>query len=257
MSTLHYRRYGSGIPVVLIHGFLETHELWNSFAPRLAAGCDVITIDLPGFGLSPLPDAGFTLDDVADRVVAFLDTIQVETCIMIGHSLGGYVTLAVAARYPHRLLAFGLFHSTALADSDEKKVSRNKVIEFVKTHGVEAFVRPFIPPLFFDQQHPAIPQQVAVGLRTSQETLTGYAAAMRDRPDRTHVLRSFEGPILLLAGEKDTGVPLETLERQAVMAKRPILHRFPHVAHMGMFEDEPATLQAVASFVQACTSQVS
>ena len=248
-SGIHYSDQGNGFPVLLIHGFCETSEIWNSFSEKLSTRFRVLSIDLPGFGGSEMLPETFSLSDVAAKVLQWLNDLKIETCMVIGHSLGGYVTLSMAEQQPEKIKAFGLFHSTAYADSEERKQSRNKVIEFVSAHGVAPFVESFIPPLFYNQTNPHIPNVVKLAGTTRKESLIAYVKAMRDRPDRTTVLRDFHGKILLLAGEMDSGIPLETVKKQALLSPHSVLKILPSVAHMGMFEDEPTSLTVVNNFL--------
>jgi pimeloyl-ACP methyl ester carboxylesterase len=248
-SGIHYSDQGNEYPVLLIHGFCETSEIWNSFSEKISTRFRVLSIDLPGFGGSDMLPEPFSLSDVATRVLRWLYDLKIETCMVIGHSLGGYVTLAMAEQQPEKIKAFGLFHSTAYADSEERKQSRNKVIEFVSAHGVGPFVESFIPPLFYNQANPHIPHIVKLAGTTRKESLIAYVKAMRDRPDRTTVLRDFHGKILLLAGEMDSGIPLETVKKQALLSSHSDLKILPSVAHMGMFEDEVTSLAEVTDFL--------
>ena len=206
-------------------------------------------MDLPGFGQSKLLPSGFSIADVATKALSLLEAFKIEECISIGHSLGGYVTLAMADQRPDILKAFGLFHSTAYPDAEERKISRNKVIEFVSNHGVAPFIESFIPPLFYDQTNQHIQSIVRLASQTKQETLIAYVKAMRDRPDRTNVLKHFKRPILFIAGEKDMGIPSESLKKQANMASDVTLNLLSEVAHMGMFEAEETTLYQVKEFL--------
>src|SRR3990170_1447292 len=127
MKTLNYRESGSGPTVILIHGFPMNQQVWNDFAEKLSASFQVVTLDLPGFGKSPaLPD-GFSLEGVALTIHTWIKEKKYAHPIIVGHSLGGYVTLALADRDMDIMAGMCLFHSTALADSDEKKESRDKV----------------------------------------------------------------------------------------------------------------------------------
>ena len=248
-SGIFYTDQGQGFPIVLIHGFCETHEIWQSFSRELSKHYRVICFDLPGFGNSKLLPDGFSIVDVATHVQKFLTDLRVHSCAVIGHSLGGYVTLELVNRSPRLVKAFGLFHSTAYPDTDEKRISRNKVVEFVTSHGVTPFTSSFIPPLFFDQSNPHIPEVVKLASKTPLETLISYTKAMRDRFARTDVLANFTGPILFLAGEKDTGISPDSVRKQADLAKNPTLHIIENVAHMGMFEKEEPTLSLVNDFL--------
>ena len=246
---IFYTDTGEGFPIILIHGFCETHEVWNELASELARECRVICIDLPGFGLSELPPVPFTLLSIAQKINHLIGSLGISKTVVIGHSLGGYVTLAMIENDPQFFMGFGLFHSTALADSEEKKISRNKVIEFVTIHGVTQFIQSFVPPLFSDPNNVYINDSVSMGLMTRSETLIAYTTAMRDRPDRTNVLKAFNGPILFLAGELDTVINIETIKTQAKLAHTPILVTMQSVAHMGMYEDKLTSLNCLRGYL--------
>lgn len=248
-NNVFYTDQGEGFPVILIHGFCETHEVWTRFAEKLSADFRVISVDLPGFGNSKSLPEGFSIADAAKKIIELLDALNIKKCVPIGHSLGGYVTLAMVRQQVNLFSGFGLFHSTAYADSDERKTARNKVIEFVTNNGVAAFIETFIPPLFHDKSNPDIPFAVKMALQTKQETLTGYAKAMRDRPDLTSVIQKFTNPIIFIAGEKDTVIPPDALEKQAKLAAKPDLHVIRETAHMGMFEKEAETLNLIGKFL--------
>ena len=187
--------------------------------------------------------------DVGSKVIEWLTELGIKSCVPVGHSLGGYVTLAMAHQKPELLKAFGLFHSTAYPDSEERKFSRNKVIEFVSKYGVAPFIESFIPPLFHDKTNPHIPGLVKRSSQTDVATLIAYVKAMRDRPDRTNVLQEFQGTILFIAGEKDSGISPDSVRKQAGLATKVDFNLLPEVAHMGMFESEDKTLSLVHKFL--------
>jgi len=249
-NGIFYTDSGKGFPVVFIHGFCETHSIWDSFIVPVEKTYRVISIDLPGFGRSKFLKAPFSIDDVAEVVLSFLDSIDIKEFIVIGHSLGGYVTLAMAKQAPLRVKAFGLFHSTAFGDTPEKQLSRNKVIEFVEANGVEPFIKSFIPPLFYNQSSASIPPVVDIALTTPKETLIEYTAAMRDRPERLAVLEGFKGNVLFIVGEKDGVFTPESIDQQVHLAPQSMVFKFKDVAHMGMFEAEEPTQQAVLTFLK-------
>jgi pimeloyl-ACP methyl ester carboxylesterase len=254
-AGIFYADQGKGFPVVLIHGFCETHEIWRSFSQELSRNFRVIAIDLPGFGKSQLLQEPFSITDVGSKVLQCLHALKIESCIAIGHSLGGYVSLAMVDEQPKLFKGFGLFHSTAYPDAEDRKLSRNKVIEFVSKHGVAPFIESFIPPLFFRHDNPHIAPVVRLASQTNVATLIAYVKAMRDRPDRTNVLREFEGAILFIAGEKDSGISPDSMRKQASLVAKVDFNLLPEVAHMGMFENEDGTLSLVHKFLTQETSQ--
>lgn len=249
MSSIFHRSLGKGTPVVLLHGFCESNEIWGPFADELSQSCQVFIPDLPGFGKSePIP-APFTIDDVARRVWEWADHLGLKQPFVVGHSLGGYVTLAMAEQRPNDLGGICLFHSTARADTDEKNLNRNKVIDFVNRNGVAPFIETFVPGLFYQKGHAAIPLVYPVAYRTQAATLTAYAAAMRERPDRTSVLATFPGPVLIIAGANDEIVPLDTLMGQSVLPSNGRLAILSDTGHMGMYEAKGRSVKVVLDWV--------
>jgi len=249
MSSLSFKRLGKGKPIILMHGFPMNQTVWEDFVPLLTHHFEVITVDLPGFGESPLPQQPFSIDQVADIVLGWLAAEKILGSTLIGHSLGGYVALAMLEKQPALFSGLGLFHSTALADSEEKKESRLKVVEFIEKNGVLAFTSNFIPPLFANQNHKAIDAVRNIAVQSSESAVTGYTLAMRNRPDRTEVLKKLEVPILFLAGEADPGIPVNSILKQSEYCKSPQVHFLKQVAHMGMFENPKEAANLIRSFV--------
>lgn len=250
---MHYRSEGKGAPVVLVHGFCETGELWNGFSAELSAEYEVLIPDLPGFGQSGPLVGEFQVSDVADYFYQWLTSLEKGKVTVIGHSLGGYITLELAKRHPQVLQAIGLFHSTALPDPEEKKATRNKVIEFVRENGVELFADSFVPQLFYaanrDRLANEVKNAVNIAAQTPPDTLIQYTRAMRDRADRTDVLASGL-PVLFIAGSQDLSVPIERSEQQIPMIKDGEAYVLKNTAHMGMFEAYDETLGMVRQFLR-------
>lgn len=250
MNTPYFRELGNGSPVVLLHGFPFTNRIWDAFAQKLSENFHVIAPDLPGFGRSPLPVGRLSIDSVAEILIHWLREKKILNAVLIGHSLGGYVTLAMAKKAPELFAAIGLFHSTAFADSEEKKESRNKVIEFIDKHGVQKFTANFISPLFANQENHAIKTIQSIAIQASEDSVKSYTLAMRDRPDLTTVLRDFKKPILFIAGERDAGIPIDAVKKQSQFNPLSEVHVLPDVAHMGMVESENQTLEIVRRFIK-------
>ena len=113
---------GHGLPVVLLHGLCENLSLWNRLRVALNKNHQIITYDLPGFGKSDKLSNKFTLDDVAEILHEDLqDKLEIDKYVVLGHSLGGYISLALANKYPESILGYGLINSTSYADNEERK----------------------------------------------------------------------------------------------------------------------------------------
>ena len=237
--SLYYQSSGQGAAVMLLHGFGEDGSIWG-FQKVLEQHFKVLIPDLPGSGRSQLI-ADMSLEGLADAVHFILQQEGIETCILIGHSMGGYITLAFAEKYGHLLKGFGLFESAAFADTEEKIATRRKGIAFINEHGAYNFLKTAIPNLYSPatkQSNPSlIEQQLEAGRNFSNEALVAYYEAMIRRPDRTEVLRRSTVPVLFVLGRHDTAVPLETGIAQCHLPQIAYIHVLDNSGHMGMVEE--------------------
>ena len=252
----HYQIYGQGLPVVFIHGFCEDSHMWEHWKKRLS-GCLVIRIDLPGFGQTPL-DKAYSIDAMAELVDRVLDQAGITQCIMIGHSMGGYVSLAFAEKKPEKLFGLGLIHSHPYADTDETKAARLKRKQFVEKNGAEAYVKQLIPSLFapenINNQQPTIDSLIARASKYSAQGILNALQAMHDRPDRSDILKKSTIPILFLIGKKDQAIPEPFSMNQLGLPEIASIHIHEDVGHMGMFEAPELCLAQVKSFIKLCRS---
>jgi pimeloyl-ACP methyl ester carboxylesterase len=251
--SLFYRIEGEGEPVMLIHGFAEDGDIWDGIAGELCKEYKVIVPDLAGSGRSTGNMENASMQGMADHIEMILDKEKIDSCFMIGHSMGGYITLAFAEKHADKLKGLGLFHSTAFPDSDEKKSARNKNVEFIKKHGSAKFIEQAIPGLFSDltkKQHPEfIDDMIEKYSSFSAISLVAYTEAMRDRPDRTEVLKKFGQRVLLIIGEYDTAIPIEQSLRLCKIADFAYIYIAAHSGHLGMLEEPEYCLKAIRDFL--------
>jgi pimeloyl-ACP methyl ester carboxylesterase len=254
-SPVYYRVAGQGKPVVLIHGFAEDSSVWIYQEAFLDPHFKLIIPDLPGSGRSPLIKKA-DIETYADIIKQLVET-EVPgkgTVTMIGHSMGGYIILAFAEKYPGLLNAFGLFHSSAFADTEEKKQARKKSIEFINANGAHAFLRTATPGLFaeaFTQQHAALIEALVEALKYfTKEALVQYYEAMIARPDRTQVLKEFAKPVLFIIGEHDKAVPMENSLKQCYLPAESHVHMLHQSAHMGMWEEKEKANDILLAFIK-------
>ena len=244
---------GQGQPVMLVHGFGEDHRVWDFQTAQLQKRFMLILPDLPGSGASQLND-DVSMENLAASLHAILEQENLESIVMLGHSMGGYVTLAFADKYPSMLKAFGLVHSTAAADTDEKKETRKKSIEFIKVHGTHEFMKATSPNLFSSHTRKHNPGLVDVLINQYKDldpaSLIAYYEAMMQRPDRKEVLKNFTRPLLFLAGEEDTAVPYDQVMQQSRIALLSYLHVLHLSGHMGMWEEPNESSFILEEFIK-------
>lgn len=252
--TLAYRQKGRGTVVMLLHGFGETGAIWKGQFD-LFADCCLVVPDLPGSGGSDaVPD--MSLEGLADVVHALWQEVTGQNplpFILIGHSMGGYITMAFAEKYPRLLRAFGLFHSSAYADSAEKKEARQKGIAFIETHGATEFLKTTLPTLYAVQKDEPqagwIKTHLAEAHNFSAQNLVSYYKAMMQRPDRTPVLVQTSVPVLFVMGQHDKATPLADGLRQCHLPSIAYIHILEQSGHMGMIEEKDRVNQLLLQFV--------
>lgn len=256
MKLLAHQQTGSGKDnLVFIHGFCENQSIWKNFVPHFEQTHQVLTLDLGGFGESKalLPQP-CSIETLAEQIAELFEYLGIKKASIVAHSLGGYVGLALAEKYPQFVERLCLFHSTALADSPEKQATRNKVIEFVQKVGVSQYIESFVSPLFYAKHSQELSEAIKfveeIGKKTPLETILAVVAAMRDRKDKLEVIRNASFPILYVIGKEDTAVSFESYQKQIKANPRIQSLILEETAHMGMFERPKETLEAVQKFVQ-------
>jgi pimeloyl-ACP methyl ester carboxylesterase len=261
-KSIHYRVFGKGEPVVLVHGFGEDGNIWNELIKDLQNNFHLIAPDIPGSGKSEMLDGDISIEDYADVIKEILANelsevsptggdLEGAVVVMIGHSMGGYITLAFAEKYPELLNGFGLFHSSAFADDEEKKQTRRKAIDFIKANGAYAFLRTSIPNLFAGKQHlKEMEDLIEDGKKFSSEVLIQYSYAMINRPDRTEILKTFCKPVLFIIGEKDNAIPLQASLQQCHLPAIAHVHILQNAGHMGMVEETITGKKIIEAFLQ-------
>lgn len=240
-KNIVYRVYGKGKPVMLVHGFGEAGDVWKKQVAYLQNDFLLIVPDLPGSGRSAMID-DMSMEGMAAILKEIIDHEKTGKLAMIGHSMGGYITLAFAKEYTGYLTAFGLFHSTAYADSEEKKATRQKGIEFIQKNGTAEFLKTTTPNLFSPSTQEKRPQLIDEFLRSldnfSIPAFVSYYQAMMQRADNTELLKTTTLPVLFVIGEYDNAVPPQDSLKLAHLPEKSYIHILHQSGHMGMLEEE-------------------
>lgn len=204
---ISYERRGAGTPLVLVHGFPLDHTLWNETASLLEGDFDLILPDLRGFGGSTTIETPYLMSDMADDLAALLDHFGIEKTALAGHSMGGYVALAFAKKYPQRVSGLALVSSQAAADAPDRKEGRYKTAQDVAEKGVEVVADAMTPKLSSDAKVQAFARESI--LRQGKAGVIGALKAMAEREDSMPILSSFDFPVVLIHGDADALIPLE------------------------------------------------
>ena len=205
-----YEESGTGLPVVLIHGFPLDHTLWAPQLAGLVDRCRCIAPDLPGFGDTAAPRAA-SMDLYADAIVALLDELAIDRAVIGGLSMGGYIAFALWRRHRDRVRALVLLDTKAGPDPDEARKRRATQIDLVRREGAGALAPRLLESMLSRrtrERHPDVAERVLAMM--GRQPVDGIAAAlgaMIDRPDSAATLATIDVPTLVVVGEEDAATP--------------------------------------------------
>ena len=251
--TLAFEETGSGMPLVLLHAFPYDRGMWAPQRAGLADVNRVITPDLPGFGESPVVP-NITVEQMANGVAELLNSLQLKDRInLAGLSMGGYVAMAFARKYPQRLRNLILADTRGEPDDAEAKRNRGKAIELVQTEGIEPFVEIQIAKQLCKETLDTKPMVVAeakrIGSAQQVEGIVAALEALRDRPDAIAGLSSMNCPVLILVGSEDAITPPTMSETMRTRIPGSRLTRIPAAGHLSNLEQPLAFNKAVRDFI--------
>ncbi len=252
-KTINYTDVGTGKSIVLIHGFTESLKIWTGFATQLSKKYRVITLDLPGHGKSDCLAKVHSMELMAEVVFALLKRIRAGKCMMAGHSMGGYVTLAFAGKYPGMLRGLTLFHSHCFADTPFEQGNRDRTIAIVNQDKF-SYVAQFIPGLFPVEVHKKfsklIERLIQRASRMEKEGVVAALEGMKIREDQSELLKNTKLPVLFILGQKDSKAPVSRLWEMIALPAVSETLILRECGHMGYIEAPEETLNAILGFVR-------
>jgi len=238
--------------VVLLHGYLESLEVWEEFTPLLTPHFRVIAPDLPGHGISEVKGTTHTMEYMADVVAAAAAQLDVVKFLVVGHSMGGYVAAELVRKYPERLTGVVMLHSTPNADGEAKKEARLREIELVEAGKKELIARTNAEKRFAADN--LVRCAVQIEELTEQVILTedeGVAAALRGmtaRRDNNEAMRSSAVPQLFIFGRKDEHIPVEVAQKVIEAQPQARVAWLDNSGHMGFIEEPEKCAEAIIDF---------
>lgn len=254
-KNISYTDSGSKQTIVLLHGYLETKEVWNEFADTLSQNFRVICIDIPGHGQSDKIAETQSMELLADYINELLLELEVDKFTIVGHSMGGYVSLAFANIYKEKLDGLVLFHSSVYADNDEKKKNRLREIEFIKQGKKDLILNVNLPKMFADENVEKYSSVISdIQSRASKTDNDGICALLRgmmDRKDQQEFIKKIAKPMLFIFGEKDNYIPVEAGKNMLALNNEIQGLWLKDSGHMGFVEDFEVSVNAITNFVNS------
>lgn len=250
-GTIHYKVEGQGPAIVFLHGFMENARIWRPYLPKLVSKFKVIRINLPGHGKSSVFSQMHTMELMAEGVRAVLDNERVERAMFVGHSMGGYVSLAFAESYSDRVSGLVLFSSTCFEDTPERKSDRDRAIKAADAHKMK-FITSVIPNLFFERSgskaSKRIFKMVKIASKQPKEGIIAAIAGMRERADRSDIIKTAKFPLLFLTGSDDMLIPLERVQEMHRIQPKAEITVLDACGHLGFIEQKEDSFKAIQKF---------
>jgi pimeloyl-ACP methyl ester carboxylesterase len=250
-TKISYSDAGKGNAVVLIHGFLENQTMWQDLVPELNNKYRIITIDLLGHGETECLGYVHSMEDNAEVVQAVLSKLRIRKAVFVGHSMGGYITLAFTEMFPKMVKGLVLLNSTSKADSEERKANRDRAIRAVKKE-YATFVRLSIFNLFSEENREKMTDEIEKvkieALKTPLQGIVASLEGMKIRKDRESLLHSATLPMLLILGKKDGVLNYEDNLKQIENTTVKLV-TFPD-GHMSHIENRDALKNVLLGFLK-------
>jgi pimeloyl-ACP methyl ester carboxylesterase len=242
---------GSGRAIIMLHGFLENKDMWTEFATKLSKRYRVISIDLPGHGQSDCFGYVHSMELMAECVHAVIKHLKLRKLFLVGHSMGGYVSLAYAEAFPAYVKGICLFHSTAAADSEERKQNREKALDLVKRNH-KSFINQTVPLWFAKDTRSVFKKEIQEikesALKMPVQGIVAAIEGMKNRIDREMILKFSNFYLFYMIGKKDETIPFAQVKKQTTIPNDCEYLILENVGHMGFLEAKEQTLKAIKKF---------
>ena len=252
-SRIHYSESGNGTVLVLLHGYLESSEVWNGFAKKLSSRFRVISVDLPGHGLSDVYGEVHTMEFMATAVKELLDGQNIKQAFLTGHSLGGYVTLAFLELFPEYLSGYCLFHSQPFPDPPEAIEKRRREIAIVKAGKKDLMYPDNVTRMFassnLEKFSFALQRSKDIASRIPGEGITAVLNGMMIRPSRLQVMEEGRIPCLWILGSMDNYIPCDFIQSKVKLPSNARVVILLNSGHLGFVEEEEKSVEVIREFV--------
>jgi len=249
-AKLAYQKRGKGRTIVLLHGFLGSSKIWKEFVPRLSKRFQVLTVDLLGHGASDCLGYAHNMELHAESINSLLSHLKIRKAVFVGHSMGGYVGLAFAEKYPDKVLGLMLVNSSAKGDSKQRKKSRNQLIELVKKNKERAI--DLLVPTFFQTSGNKTKQRIrkykTLAKQCHEQGIVANLEGMKIRKEREIVLKFAPFPYLYLIGKYDSILAVNELVQESQLNEKGAYQLLEETSHMSFYEEAEKVYKAIRNF---------
>ena len=250
---IRYKSVGHGKPLIFLHGYLESMDIWEEYTALLSDKFKVIAIDLLGHGGTECISDTHEMTDMADAIYYVLNSLGIKNPIMIGHSMGGYVTLAFEKKYPKINKAFVLFHSTAIPDTTQKMINRNREIDLVKQGKKQLICNTNIPLMYAESNRVEFADKIIFSKNicnnTSDRGVIAALKGMKNRKNNIELLETINKKVLFILGKNDELITFDSVIEQTKISSNIETLILNNSGHMGFFEEKDIAFNGLFNFI--------
>jgi pimeloyl-ACP methyl ester carboxylesterase len=253
-GRIHFSDSGNGTSIVLLHGYLESSEVWNGFAEKLSSDFRVISIDLPGHGLSDVYGEVHSMEFMATGIKELIKYLDIKRVFLTGHSLGGYVAMAFLELFPEHLMGYCLFHSQPFPDPPGVIDKRKREIEIVKMGKKNLMYPDNVIRMFaasnLEKFAGALQRSKDIAALLPGEGIIALLNGMMIRPSRLSFMEEGKVPLLWILGSMDSYIPCELIQTKVKLPSNARVVVLNKSGHMGFIEEEGLSVNVVSDFVR-------
>lgn len=247
---------GAGPPILFVHGFPLSHDMWLAQLKEFQGTHRVIAPDLRGFGGSEVTMGIVSMEEFADDLAALLNALGIdEPAVFCGLSMGGYIAFPFVQKYRAQLRALILCDTRPAADTYEGVQGRLKMAALALAKGPEAALEAMMPRLLAEGTHtskPDVPERLRrTILDTNPVGIAAGLSGMAARPDSTAILPLIDVPTLVLVGEDDRITPVADSKGMAEAIPDAKLVEIPEAGHMSPMENPKVANAAIRAFLDS------
>ncbi len=252
-ATIHYSIEGSGTTLLFLHGYLESLEIWNTFTKRFTGSFRVICMDIPGHGKSGILGEVHEMGEMARVAAAVLDAENIDKAVVIGHSMGGYVTMEFVHLFSERTLGYCLFHSTCFADNDEKRENREREISLILCGKKSQIIRTNIPKAFagehLESMEESVQRAIEIASGSPDEGTVALLRGMMVRRDHSETLKRRQPPPMIIWGERDNYIGRKVFEKLVELAPHAFVTVLKRSGHLGFIEEPDCAYSGMTDYL--------